>query len=418
MNISIVGLGKLGLPIALAISSVGHNVMGYDINPKVYDYIKNKKLPYRERGADELLKKTNLQISQSLTNIIEHGDIIFVPIQTPHEEHFEGITRLPSDRADFNYEHLKLGIKELSSEILEQGKEKIVIIISTVLPGTIDREIKPLINKYIKLCYNPFFIAMGTAIQDFLYPEFVLLGVDDDYAAEKTKEFYKTIHDKPILETSIKNAEAIKVAYNTFISTKICLINTWMEICEKIGGNVDEISRAFSLADERLISMKYLYGGAQDGGGCHPRDNIALSFLSRKLNLSYDWFENVALCRERQVEWLAKEMCKYNMPKVILGESFKKESNITVGSPSILLKNILEEWGHKVEIYDPYTRPKEWGHFTGVQSYTRPAVYLVSTPHKEFKDVVDKLNKNSIVLDIWRYLKQDNRVRYIGNPDD
>ena len=110
-------------------------------------------------------------------------------------------------------------------------KNKVVIIISTVLPGTISREIKPLLNKYVKLCYNPFFIAMGTTINDFLNPEIILFGVDDKHAAKKAEKFYKTINNSPFFKTSIENAELIKVCYNTFISTKIAFINTIMELC-------------------------------------------------------------------------------------------------------------------------------------------------------------------------------------------
>src|SRR5690606_1375740 len=117
------------------------------------------------------------------------GELIFVPIQTPHKPRYEGITPLPNERVDFDYSYLKAGIKALSDEIARQGKDKIVIIISTVLPGTIEREIKPLLNEHVKLAYNPFFIAMSQTISDFLYPEFVLLGVDDKEAVETVKRF-------------------------------------------------------------------------------------------------------------------------------------------------------------------------------------------------------------------------------------
>ena len=105
--------------------------------------------------------------------MVEKSEIIFVPIQTPHDPLYEGVTKIPIKRVDFNYEWLKSGIKTLSDEIEKQGEDKVVIIISTVLPGTIEREIKPLLGSHIKLCYNPFFIAMGTTMRDFLNPEYV-----------------------------------------------------------------------------------------------------------------------------------------------------------------------------------------------------------------------------------------------------
>src|SRR5262249_6729878 len=159
-------------------------------------------------------------------------------------------------------------------------------------PGTIRREIFPLVGEHVKLCYNPFFIAMGTTIRDFLDPEFVLFGMRDPEAAERARALYSTLHDRPVYETSIENAELIKVSYNTYITMKIAFANTLMEICHKIEGcDVDQVTGGLALGTQRLLSPRYLGGGMGDGGGCHPRDNIALSWLSRELGLSYDWFE-------------------------------------------------------------------------------------------------------------------------------
>lgn len=269
MNIGFVGLGKLGLPCALAVEANGHKVFGCDINPNVKTILETKKLPYREVGAQEYLNNTNITFC-STEEVVKNSEIIFVPIQTPHIEKYEGITRIPTDRVDFDYTYLKNGIQQLSTILDEQGQDKIVIIISTVIPGTVERELKPILSKHLKLCYNPFFIAMGTTIQDFVNPEFVLFGVDDHEAAMKAKEFYSTIHNRPFYETSIKNAELIKVSYNTFIGMKIVFANVLMEICHKIGADVDAVTNALKMGTDRLISKKYLSGGMGDGGGCFP----------------------------------------------------------------------------------------------------------------------------------------------------
>ena len=117
-------------------------------------------------------------------------------------------------------------LKQISEELEQIKEERIVVVISTVLPGTIESQIKPILSKYIKLCYNPFFIAMGTTINDFLNPEFVLLGVDDIKAAEKLKAFYKTLHNQQVFECTLDEAELIKVSYNTFIT--MIRILTWL----------------------------------------------------------------------------------------------------------------------------------------------------------------------------------------------
>lgn len=406
MKIGFIGLGKLGLPCAMAVESKGHEVIGYDINPLVGDILKNRKLPYLEEGAPELLEKTNIKI-KSVDEVVKFAEIIFVAIQTPHNPKYEGITRIPEERVDFDYTFLKTGMKDIADSIAKLGQEKIVVIISTVLPGTFDREIRPLLNDKVKICYNPFFIAMGTTIENFLNPEFVLFGVDDIEAANKVESFYKTLHNRPFYKTTIKNAELIKVGYNTFISTKISFINTLMEVCHKIGADIDAVSNAFALADQRLISMKYLYGGMADGGGCHPRDNIALSWLAKKLDMKYDWFENIMMQREKQTEWLVdlikEQKDKHNLPVTILGKSFKKETNIIVGSPAILLKNILDEYGVNVKMYDPKVDTEKFE--------IEKSVFFIATNHDEFNTY--NYPKGSVILDPWGYITDKDGVEVI-----
>ena len=222
MNIGFIGLGKLGLPCALAIESRGHKVVGYDPSEQVKDIINSKRLQYQEAHAQDLLLKSKIEI-KSVEEVVGASEIIFVPIQTPHDPLYEGTTRLLDERVDFDYTYLKKGIKDLAEEIWYQQSKKVVIIISTVLPGTISREIKPLIedNPYFKLCYNPFFIAMGTTIDDFLRPEIVLFGKDSNWAANIAKKFYRTIHHAPFYETTIENAELIKVVYNPGLNIEV-----------------------------------------------------------------------------------------------------------------------------------------------------------------------------------------------------
>ena len=167
--IGFIGLGKLGLPVALAVEKQGYEVKGYDISEDVKKIIDTKILPYKETYAQEYLEESSLKFTD-IKEIVKDCEIIFVPIQTPHEPLFEGSTRLSEERGDFDYSWLKKGIETLSTEIELQKKDRVVVIISTVLPGTIRKEIKPLLGKHTKLCYNPFFIAMGSTIRDFLHP--------------------------------------------------------------------------------------------------------------------------------------------------------------------------------------------------------------------------------------------------------
>lgn len=406
MNVGIIGLGKLGLPVALAMDLRGHKVMGYDVNPAV---MQKEKCSYREQGPngepsmEPFLRDSGLMFG-ALPEVVKHSDIIFVAVQTPHQEKYEGITPLPDDRVDFDYTYLMGAVADLSQEIGRARKEVVVAVVSTVLPGTTRHKLAPLTNKYIKLCYNPSFIAMGTAMRDFLEPEFVLLGVWDEEAALMAEECYRRIHSRPTYKTTVDNAELIKVAYNTFLGLKITFANTLMEVCHKTEGtDVDAVTGALKLATDRLISPRYLTAGMGDGGGCHPRDNIAMSWLARKLDLSYDLFEALMMAREKQATWLTELMCQHELPKVILGKAYKPGSSIELGSPSLLCEHLLKAKGHQVEMYDPY--------IDEVAPDFEAAVFLVGTKHPEFETF--KFPKGSVVIDPWRYVKCSEGVTVI-----
>ena len=419
MNIGFLGLGKLGLPVCLAVEDKGHKVFGYDISEQTLDDIKKRKIRYKEEWVENLLPKTNIEIN-SIDNLVQNSEIIFVPIQTPHDPKYEGVTRIPDKRIDFDYSFLKSGIADLSASIEKNGQDKVVIIISTVLPGTIRSQIKPLLGKHTKLCYNPFFIAMGSTIRDFLNPEFILFGVDDDDAANKAQNFYKTICDAPFYKTTIENAELIKVSYNTMISTKISFVNTIMEACHNLPNtNIDDVTNGLKMATRRLISGAYMNGGMGDGGGCHPRDNIALSHLSQKLNLSYDWFDNIMMQREKQSEWLANLVIENSTNRQInlLGKTFKPETNLLLGSPSILLKNLLEEKNYKVFSWDPYI-DQSYDKISASMNWDNKEIkhtFFIGTKHPDF--IKFKFPKDSIIIDPFRYIYEvgDSKVIRIGD---
>jgi UDPglucose 6-dehydrogenase len=407
-TVGFVGLGKLGLPTALAIESRGHEVIGYDVSPDVEGYLRERRIPYREAGAAELLATTKIRFAQ-VDEIVRQCDLIFMPIQTPHHPDYEGITRLPVSRIDFDYHYLVEAVQQLVAEATAQARHVQLVVISTALPGTMEREIKPLLGDFAHMVYNPAFIAMGTTINDFLNTEFVLIGADpdNDEGAKSVASFYATLHDRPTFVTDIKTAELIKVSYNTFIGAKIAFANTMMEICEKIGGNVDDLTRGLGLATNRIVSTKYMGAGMGDGGGCHPRDNIAMSWLAQKLQLSHNMFEDLMQAREHQTAWLAEVVegvqREAGLPVVLLGKAYKPETNLTVGSPSLLLSHILGEMGVGHESWDPYIdEPRTWP----------AAVYFIATNHPEFEDF--EFPAGSVVVDPWRMIGEREGVRVIG----
>jgi len=180
-----------------------------------------------------------------------------------------------------------------------------------------------------------------------------------------------------------------------------------MEASHKLDNvNCDNVMKGLFLGTERLISSKYLIGGMGDGGGCHPRDNIALSWMAKKLDMRYDWYENLMICREEQTEWLADLIIEYksDMPITILGKCFKKETNLTVGSPSILLKNLLEERGEQVDMYDPWVDDHD--------IELTEQCYFIGTNHDKFLDY--KFPPGAVVIDPWRMIEKQDGVAVIS----
>ena len=401
-RISVIGIGKLGAPLALSIAR-HHDVVGFDVNPEMAAVFALKKYPHRELRAQEYLEQTTMRVVGSVDEAVAHGDVVFVIVQTPHRPEFEGVTRLPVERADFDYTYLRSAVEAVAAAAAKLQKRIALVVMSTVLPGTMDREIRPLLNEYTALVYSPAFPAMGTAIIDYENPEFVLVGVDDRDAADLLRSIYAKMNSAPIVEMSVRSAEATKVFYNSFISAKIALANAWMEVCEHLGANCDDVTRALSLAKDRVVSPKYLKAGMGDGGACHPRDGIALSWLSRELGMGYDLFGDLMRIREKQADWLAdvcwEHVTRRGLDVVILGKAYKAGTNLTVGSCATLLRNILDErrtdrLGMKqvgIDHYDPHVDPP--------RTFLMPAVFIVATDHSEFYGMTFPVG--SVVVDPW-----------------
>lgn len=403
-TIGFVGLGKLGTPVALAIESKGYQVVGYDTNPTIVEAIERNDWPYEEAEVPGLLENSNLSLALSVGEVVARSDIVFCPVQTPHEERYEGTTRLPEERVDFDYTYLKAAVKEVADEAQLQQKPTTLAVISTCLPGTFEREIRPLLNEYVDYVYTPQFIAMGTVVEDYLNPEFTLIGVDSPKAAEKLVEFYSTLFDKPTVVTDITTAEGIKVSYNTWITAKTVIANVWGELAHKLGMDFNAIYQAWAHSTNRILSPKYMQAGVGDGGGCHPRDNIALSHIAREVGLSHDIFEDLMQAREDHMQWLAHEaydlQVETHLPIVILGRAFKPNTKIETGSPAILLSNILKEQ------FVPHL------HLEDLDGTPQRAVYVIATAHERYAKI--RFPKGSTVLDPFGIIDPQEGVRIMN----
>lgn len=406
MKIGYIGAGKLGMPVAACVAQK-HDVLMLDADPSVY--LRWGNYPFVESVAETGFS----DISALMRSVSEHArfthdlrdmrdrDIIFVAVQTPHDPQYEGVTPLPETTADFNYRHLIEALGTLAKALDGSGMRHTVVVISTCLPGTYEREIKPLADGWdnVNLVYNPYFIAMGSVIPDFLDPEFVLVGNDNGDVTD-LRAFYTSfgLADR-IRSMSITSAEATKVFYNTFISMKLSFANIVAEACEKVGADCDDVMGAIKAANRRLISPAYLTPGMGDGGGCHPRDNIALSDFAREEGMSFDFFGMLMKQRERQAIHLAKLMrgARFleggrpdSLAIGVVGNAFKANTNITTGSHAQLVFNILASWKHEPQVFDRFTNGRD---------PHEPGVYLIGCAHDYIKTLA--FPQGSIVIDPW-----------------
>jgi UDPglucose 6-dehydrogenase len=400
MKVGFIGLGKLGLPVALAAEDRGHEVYAWDRSPGVIAAIRERRLPSAEQDVRALLRRTQLRLIET-EDVVKAAELVFIAVQTPHEPELGGASRLPSHRSDFDYSHLRDATAVVAAGATMRHSPVTVAVISTVLPGTIEREVKPLLPANVTLAYNPFFTAMGTTVRDFLNPELVLVGVDradQNGSVALLERFYRTLHNRPVFNTDVRTAELIKLAYNTFVGQKIVFANTMMELSHRLGADVDSLTQALSLADQRIISPRYLTGGMGDGGPCHPRDNVALSWLARELGLSRDIFGEMMVTRERQTEWLADliESHAESLPIVILGKAFKPGTPLVDGSPGLLLASILRERGLQFTQLDHYVDGGE------PEIPQRPSLFFIATRHPEYRQA--RFPAGSVVLDPWGYV--------------
>lgn len=406
MKIGMIGAGKLGLPVALTIEDKGHEVEVYDVNPAIKSYLADRKIPYREEGLQPLLDKTKIRAVDSIAELVRGKDIVFCAIQTPHDPKFEGSTIIPHERKDFDYTYLLKAIEE----VVATGEQVTLAVISTCLPGTFRREILPILEDNVEYVYVPQFIAMGTVMADYLEPEFNLIGVHHESAAAKLEEFYKTINDAPNVITDITTAEGIKVSYNTWVTAKTVIANAWGELAQRLGMNFNDLFRAWSLSTKRILSPKYMQAGMSDGGGCHPRDNIALSFIARKSGMSHDIWEDLMLARQDHEAWhasFAVAMSKdHHLPLVLLGRAFKPETDIQTGSPALLMASFIRAADYPFEHLEDIVYP------AGLV----PSVFFLATAHDRYRQAPYPVG--SIVIDPFRMMPDIEGVKVVRIGDE
>ena len=390
-KIAMIGVGKLGQDCAEVMASAGNDVVGYDIE------VRNPAFP----------------MLPTIAEAVKDRDIIFIAAPTPHDPIYGGETptsHLPNK--DFDYTIVTNILQEVNKHV---NKSQLVVLISTVLPGTVRSLLEPCITN-ARFIYNPYLIAMGTIKWDMVNPEMVIIGTEDGSItgdASELIDFYKMfMQNEPRYEVGTwDEAEAIKIFYNTFISTKLALVNMVQDVAETNGNmNVDVVTNALAKSTYRIMGPMYMKAALGDAGACHPRDNIALRYLAERLDLGYDLFDSIMTAREKQAERMAQKCLRYGKNVTIIGKAYKPGVPYLNGSASMLVGHYVEKHGGTVHYYDLNTGDTDLR-----EDWTE--VYLIGY----WEDWVDRIslqNAGCVLIDPWRKAvlrHHTGEIVYYGN---
>ncbi|MFZ7090944.1 UDP-glucose dehydrogenase family protein [Primorskyibacter sp. 2E233] len=357
MKIAMIGTGYVGLVSGVCFSDFGHEVVCVDKDPRKIEMLENGEVPIFEPGLDRLMAKNveagRLSFTLDLNSAIDGADAVFIAVGTP--------TRRGDGHADLTY------VMAAAEEIAKAAKNYVVIVTKSTVPVGTNRQVKAVVTAAnpgldFDVASNPEFLREGAAIDDFMKPDRVVVGVETDRAAKVMEEIYRPLYlrDFPIITTDLESAEMIKYGANAFLATKITFINEIAALCEKVGADVKQVSKGMGL--DGRIGNKFLHAGPGYGGSCFPKDTKALARIGQDHASPMSIVETVIKVNEdvkrRMIEKL-QDLCggSFNGKTVaVLGVTFKPNTDDMRDAPSLTIVPALVGGGAKVRACDPQGR--------------------------------------------------------------
>ncbi len=430
MKIAIVGTGYVGLVTGTCFSEMGMNVHCVDIDSAKIENLKKGIIPIYEPGLDDMVIRNyqagRLQFSTKLSDILNEVDIVFCAVGTPSDQ---------DGGADLKcvIEVAKTIGQYLNKYILVVTKSTVPVGTANLVKKTIQEELdkRGLSDLVFDVASNPEFLKEGTAINDFMHPDRVVVGVESDRAKEVMDRLYKpfTINNYRMIYTDIPSAEMIKYAANAMLATRISFMNDIANLCEMVGADVNMV-RAGIGSDNR-IGKKFLYSGCGYGGSCFPKDVKALIKTAEDKGYTMQVLKAVDAVNEHQKTILFKKLNNYykgdlkGKTVALWGLSFKPKTDDLREAPSLVLINKLLEAGVTIKAYDPIAIDEAKKYIGNKIEYVKDiydatldadAILLV-TEWNEFRlpswSVIKKLVKNALVID-GRNIYNGQELRDIG----
>jgi UDPglucose 6-dehydrogenase len=420
MKISVVGLGKLGAPLAAVLASKGFRVVGTDVNPAFVEAVNHGKAPVDEPRLQELIdeNRARLQATADAAAAVAETDATFIIVPTPSDA-----------TGRFSNQFVLSALDSVGEGLRRKSGYHLVIITSTVMPGSTGGEIRAALETHARrrvgetlgLCYNPEFIALGSVVRDMLSPDMILIGESDPRAGDLLESIYHEICDnKPLIRRmNFVNAELTKIAVNTYVTTKISYANMLADMCDRLpGADVDVVTQAVG-CDSR-IGAKYMRGAIGYGGPCFPRDNLAFTVLARSIGARAELAEATDTLNEYQVSRVLEAIRTHdpgNGPIGVLGLAYKPDTSVIECSQALAIVRHLLDSGREVVAFDPKALAS--AHTALNQRFTAAAsaeecirgasLVVLMTAWPEFRAVPPEAFARAprlTVIDCWRALSR------------
>ena len=354
MNITMLGTGYVGLVSGTCFSEFGFDVCCVDKDKDKINNLKNDIIPIYEPGLQNLVKKNKnsgrLSFSNDIDQNIKKADIVFIAVGTP--------SRRGDGHADLTY------VYEAAEKIAKNLDGYTVIVNKSTVPVGTGAEVKNIIKKInpdalFDVVSNPEFLREGNAIEDFMRPDRVVVGIETEKAKQLMSIIYKPLYliETPILFTDLNTAELIKYSANAFLAVKISYINQMSDLCEKVGADVHDVAKGIGL--DKRIGSKFLHPGPGYGGSCFPKDTLALIQTAKEYDSNISLVETVVQYNKQRKSDMADKIIEafnnncQNKKISILGLSFKPETDDMRDSPSLDIIPILKEKGFDISVFDP-----------------------------------------------------------------
>ncbi|MGH9458062.1 MAG: UDP-glucose dehydrogenase family protein [Thermoanaerobaculia bacterium] len=424
MNLAVIGTGYVGLVTGAGLADFGNEVICVDVDEKKIDALRRGEIPIYEPGLDTIVARNvaegRLQFSTDLVGAIQSARAIFIAVGTPPKA---------DGSADLRY------VAEVARSIADHlNGPKLVITKSTVPIGT-GRLIEKIIGEArkdhrVSVVSNPEFLREGSAIEDFMKPDRVVIGASDEEAVELMEEIYAPLHslDIPFVVTDVESSELIKYAANGFLATKVSFINEIASLCEIVGANVQDVALGMGL--DNRIGTKFLQAGPGFGGSCFPKDTSAIADIARRAGYRFQIIEAVIDVNQkvklRMIDKVVEAMGGDVDGKTIalLGLAFKPETDDMRDSPSIPLVRGLQQRGARLRAYDPQATANARAMFQDVafckdayETASGADALVIVTEWNEFRALnLDRIRKalaEPVIIDL-RNLYDARRVEDAG----